>query len=71
MKNKPADVVLSLWDTLEPLLYIDMRTILLSQRVCRSWHNVIKRSKAIQQALFFIPIKMTNVPTMHGPGIRF
>lgn len=26
MKNKPADVVLSLWDTLEPLLYIDMRT---------------------------------------------
>ena len=61
MKHKSA--VLSIWELLELiLLCLDMRTLLLSQRVCRHWHEVIMRSKPIQQVLFFMPIEPTNVP---------
>jgi hypothetical protein len=39
------------------LLKLDMRTLLLSQRTCRSWFTAIKYSTEIQKALFFTPIE--------------
>jgi hypothetical protein len=37
---------------------MDMRTLLTStQRVCRTWLNLISKSPSIQKALFFTPIK--------------
>ncbi|KAJ6178171.1 hypothetical protein N7519_008632 [Penicillium mononematosum] len=36
----------------------DMRTLLTSaQRVCRNWASLIRNSRSVQKALFFIPIK--------------
>ncbi|RHZ44866.1 F-box protein [Aspergillus thermomutatus] len=39
------------------LLKLDMRTLLCSQRTCRSWFTTIKYSTAMQKALFFTPIE--------------
>lgn len=61
MKQDPAGVALFVWEMLESiLLQLDMRTLLISQRVCRHWYKVIRRSKAIQQALFFLPVETTD-----------
>ncbi|GMG02023.1 unnamed protein product [Aspergillus oryzae var. brunneus] len=40
------------------LLNLDMHTLLLSARVCCTWNNLIKSSRKIQQALFYIPVNM-------------
>lgn len=37
------------------LLHLPMKTLLLAQRTCLNWRDVIKRSKPLQQALFFKP----------------
>ncbi|GIJ86479.1 hypothetical protein Asppvi_005368 [Aspergillus pseudoviridinutans] len=39
------------------LLKLDMRTLIWSQRTCRSWFTTIKYSTDIQKALFFTPIE--------------
>ncbi|RAH70558.1 F-box protein, partial [Aspergillus aculeatinus CBS 121060] len=36
-------------------LNLDMQTLLLSRRVCRTWNEVIRTSRKLQQALFYIP----------------
>jgi hypothetical protein len=46
------------------LLEMDMRTLLTSgQRVCHTWTNLIRTSRSIQRALFFIPIKESEWAT--------
>lgn len=43
------------------LLELDLRTLLSSaQRVSRQWHTLIKESPALQEALFFKPMKNTD-----------
>ncbi|KAE8419509.1 hypothetical protein BDV36DRAFT_294103 [Aspergillus pseudocaelatus] len=37
------------------LLSLDMYTLLISARVCCTWNSLIKSSRKIQQALFYIP----------------
>jgi hypothetical protein len=40
------------------LLQVDMRTLLTSgQRVCYAWTNLIRTSRSLQRALFFMPIQ--------------
>ncbi|OJJ70056.1 hypothetical protein ASPBRDRAFT_45398 [Aspergillus brasiliensis CBS 101740] len=39
------------------LIHLDMRTLLLSQRVCTAWATIIQESPLLQQALFFAPTK--------------
>ncbi|KAE8334057.1 hypothetical protein BDV39DRAFT_198964 [Aspergillus sergii] len=38
------------------LLSLDMHTLLISARVCCTWNKLIKGSRKIQQALFYIPL---------------
>lgn len=38
------------------LLNLDMHTLLMSARVCYTWNDLIKNSRKIQQALFYIPV---------------
>ncbi|RAK77431.1 uncharacterized protein BO72DRAFT_105645 [Aspergillus fijiensis CBS 313.89] len=38
------------------LLRLDMHTLLISARVCATWNALIKSSRRIQQALFYVPI---------------
>lgn len=64
-----------LWipELLEPiLLCLDMRTLLTSaQCVCWYWHDTINRSKAIQEALFFQPVKVHDpVHPVHNPLLQ-
>lgn len=52
---------LFIWELLEHmLLNLDMRTLLVSQRVFRLWYTVINRSKRLQQKLFLQPIDPSN-----------
>ena len=37
------------------LIQLDVRTLLLSQRVCRQWAEIIRSTAALQRALFFRP----------------
>ncbi|OJJ83250.1 uncharacterized protein ASPGLDRAFT_475208 [Aspergillus glaucus CBS 516.65] len=39
------------------LLSIDLHTLLLSQRVCKKFHALISTSSALQEALFFKPVR--------------
>lgn len=49
-----ANAVLSIPELFESiLLHVDMKTILLSQRVNRNWASIMGSSLVIQQALFF------------------
>lgn len=53
-----AIAVLSIPELLEAiLLYVDMKTLLLSQRVSRNWASIVASSLVIQQALFFQPVQ--------------
>jgi hypothetical protein len=38
------------------LLYVDFKTLLLSQRVDRAWQDTIKASTMLQKKLFFLPV---------------
>lgn len=44
------------------LLHIDMKTLLLSQGVSKDWASIMASSLAIQQVLFFQPVK--GVPSI-------
>ena len=35
---------------------MDTQTLMAAQRVCRSWTDYIRRSRSLQEALFFIPV---------------
>ncbi|KAE8154829.1 hypothetical protein BDV25DRAFT_147072 [Aspergillus avenaceus] len=60
-KNRPAHKILFTPDILERiLLTLDMRTLLLSKRVCRMWNDLIDHSPKLQAALFFQPIPETE-----------
>ncbi|KFY08403.1 hypothetical protein V492_06268 [Pseudogymnoascus sp. VKM F-4246] len=51
-----ANAVLSIPELLEAILLdVDMKTLLLSQRVNRNWASIIAASSVLQQALFFQP----------------
>ncbi|KFY43191.1 hypothetical protein V494_02083 [Pseudogymnoascus sp. VKM F-4513 (FW-928)] len=51
-----ANAVLSIPELLEAILLdVDMKTLLLSQRVNRNWASIITASSVLQQALFFQP----------------
>lgn len=53
-----ANAVLSIPELLEAiLLHVDMKTLLLSQRVDRNWASIMASSIVIQQALFFRPVQ--------------
>lgn len=53
-KNSAAIKVFSIWELFEPiLLLLDMRTLLLAQRVCRIWRETIRESQPVQRALYF------------------
>lgn len=59
---------LSVWELLEHMLFnLDMRTLLVSQRVCGLWYTVINRSKRLQQKLFFLPIDPFTNPRVRNP----
>lgn len=63
-KRITAHLVLFTWELLELiLLHLDMRTLLLSQRVSSIWRDVIKNSRPLRQALFFEPVEPTDVPS--------
>ena len=58
------DYVLRITELLELiLLQLDMRTLLISQRVCRKWNSLIRTSSNIQETLFFKPVIPGSVPT--------
>ncbi|KAE8345132.1 hypothetical protein BDV24DRAFT_159966 [Aspergillus arachidicola] len=58
-----ASRIFSIPEILEAiLLSLDMHTLLISSRVCCTWNNLIKSSRKIQQALFYIPVDVV------GPG---
>jgi hypothetical protein len=42
---------------------MDMRTLLITQRVCRAWKNVIQSSHSLQKALFLLPDHTSKDPT--------
>lgn len=50
------DAVFLTTELLENVLrHLPMKDLLLAQRVSRKWSGVIKQSKELQQALFFVP----------------
>ena len=52
-----SDQVLGIVELLEKILFhLDTKTLLLAQRVCKQWRALVKRSKKLQQALFFEPV---------------
>jgi hypothetical protein len=54
--NAIMDAVLGTLEMVEAiLLQTDLKTLLLVQRVCKSWHNIVTRSPWIQKRLFFQP----------------
>ncbi|KFZ06079.1 hypothetical protein V501_07741 [Pseudogymnoascus sp. VKM F-4519 (FW-2642)] len=56
-----ARAVLSTPELLEAiLLNVNMKTLLLSQRVSRSWGSIMTSSLVIQQALFFRPVQKVS-----------
>ncbi|ELR08100.1 hypothetical protein GMDG_02927 [Pseudogymnoascus destructans 20631-21] len=56
-----ANAVPSIPDILEAiLLSVDMKTLLLSQRVSRDWASIMASSLVIQQALFFQPVQAVS-----------
>ncbi|KAF3396133.1 hypothetical protein F1880_007309 [Penicillium rolfsii] len=42
------------------MYHMDMRTLITSQRVCRTWANLIQTSRSLQESLFFIPVHASN-----------
>ncbi|KFX98580.1 hypothetical protein V490_02213 [Pseudogymnoascus sp. VKM F-3557] len=65
MDTKPqysaASAVLFTSELLEAiLLHLDMKTLLLSQRVSRDWASIMASSLVIQQALFMRPVKVVS-----------
>lgn len=57
MSRSPIDRVLSTYELLESILSnLDMKDLLLFQRVSKSFKSVIDRSNDLQQKLFFQPI---------------
>ena len=71
LPSKPEpDQVLFLYEILEAiLLLIDQRTLLLSQRVCRRWNEVILDSSRLQIKLCFRPARFErnndHIPLEH------
>ncbi|KAI9927542.1 hypothetical protein ASPWEDRAFT_746562 [Aspergillus wentii DTO 134E9] len=62
MASPPSNVFF-IWELLEHiLLNLDLRTLLLSQKVCRTWHKTINDSRPLQQALFFQPMEGSDTP---------
>ncbi|RYP69404.1 hypothetical protein DL770_008241 [Monosporascus sp. CRB-9-2] len=64
-----ASQVLDTTELLEAiLLKLDIRTVILSaQLVNRQWHDLITKSPAIQQAIFFKPVEATNGAPLRNP----
>ena len=53
-----AAKVFATYELLEAVLHgLPTKTLLLSQRVCRTWRDLIARSKKLQRALFLLPVK--------------
>lgn len=56
MPREQTSAMFSIAEILESILIsVDMKTILLSQRVNKFWHNVIGNSTKLQKKLFFLP----------------
>ncbi|GIC94586.1 F-box protein [Aspergillus udagawae] len=70
--SNAATIAFSIPEILEMiLLKLDMRTLLLSQRTCRSWFTTIKYSTAMQKAMFFTPIeKIPNQEPLQNSMLR-
>ncbi|OJK03502.1 hypothetical protein ASPACDRAFT_111286 [Aspergillus aculeatus ATCC 16872] len=57
MSNAEASRIFHVPEILEGILLgLDIYTLLISARVCHSWNSLIKSSRKIQQALFYIPV---------------
>ncbi|KAK5677249.1 hypothetical protein LTS10_010438 [Elasticomyces elasticus] len=48
------------------LLHLPLIDLLFSQRVCKTWHNVVSGSSKIQKALFFTPGTKEDATTRNG-----
>ncbi|KAF7192765.1 hypothetical protein HII31_05906 [Pseudocercospora fuligena] len=63
MTQLAAHAVLSTVELLEAiLLNLDTKTLLLSQRTCKTWQKVIAGSILLQEALFFRPVPQPPPP---------
>ncbi|GLA42698.1 hypothetical protein AnigIFM63309_011246 [Aspergillus niger] len=49
------------------LIHLDIRTLLLSQRVCTAWATIIQESPSLQQALFFAPTQCPEEDIIYNP----
>lgn len=72
---RAATQVLNIPELLETiLLFLDLQTLLLSQRVSRTFRDVATGSISIQKALFFKPLSTPNdahiVPPKSSPEVR-
>jgi F-box-like len=56
---------------LEVFLYLPQRDLLMTQRVCRTWHSIIASSTSLQVALFFHPgIEGSQGTTISSPVLQ-
>ncbi|RAK81778.1 uncharacterized protein BO72DRAFT_444279 [Aspergillus fijiensis CBS 313.89] len=68
MSNAEASRIFHVPEILEGILLgLDLYTLLISARVCHSWNSLIKSSRKIQQALFYIPVE---TPVPHHPRTK-
>ncbi|KAK4956534.1 hypothetical protein LTR10_006061 [Elasticomyces elasticus] len=60
-----ADAALAITELLESILVrVDAKTLLLSQRVCRKWRDVIEGSLVLQQKLFLRPATLAEATNL-------
>ena len=52
------------------LLHLSHQTLLLSQRTCKTWKNVIRGSRKLQDTLFLSPRPMTSCFHTWGPFLK-
>ncbi|RAK94917.1 uncharacterized protein BO80DRAFT_292012 [Aspergillus ibericus CBS 121593] len=70
MAHSTLGQVLSIPELLVQILgHLDVRTLLIAQRVCRTWATQIQRSTYLQQALFLAPAPSTEIP-IYNPLLR-
>ncbi|KAK5718422.1 hypothetical protein LTR15_008149 [Elasticomyces elasticus] len=60
-----ADAALAVTELLESILVrVDAKTLLLSQRVCRKWRDVVEGSHILQQKLFIQPATLDEATNL-------
>ncbi|PWY90419.1 hypothetical protein BO94DRAFT_533899 [Aspergillus sclerotioniger CBS 115572] len=71
MTHSALNQVLSLPELLVQILeHLDIRNLLLAQRVCRKWANQIQHSPSLQKALFLAPSRPTGESPIYNSVLR-